>query len=184
MRRQGHSSTAAALAAALLLCSLLLPTQADCPPGKTPDHCKPKGAACTPRKKSECETDYTCDKATRVCVPKSGPTPNPNPSDDDDTPDLHPVPAVPINSPKCILPVSPFSVRTGTPKNHRDRHPGDTNYKNVQAVDLVTNAGQAVYAVQDGELRGLRLAAEVGSKCSKHSADAAWHPGSAAWALS
>jgi murein DD-endopeptidase MepM/ murein hydrolase activator NlpD len=54
-------------------------------------------------------------------------------------------------------------VRTGTPKNHQDRHPGDTNYKNVQAVDLATNAGQAVYAVQDGELLGLGLGLAAGN---------------------
>jgi hypothetical protein len=155
MRRQSFCSTAAALAAALLLCSLLLPTQGACTPGETPYHCKPKGAACTPRKKSECETQYTCDKATHVCVPKPGSNPNPDLSNDDDTPATHPVPAVPINSPKCILPVSPYEVRTGTPKNHQERHLGDTNYKNVQAVDLVTDAGKAVYAVQDGELPGL-----------------------------
>jgi hypothetical protein len=106
-----------------------------------------------------------------VCVPKPSSAPNPDPSDDDDTPDLHPVPAVPAApSPKCILPVSPFEVRTGTPKNHRERHPGDTNYKNIQAVDLVTNAGQAVYAVQDGELSWLRLAAADNVKHSNHSA--------------
>lgn len=148
MKSQYHCSTAAALAAALLLCSLLLPTQAaDCPPGVY--HCKPLGASCKLGKVSECKIPLKCDKATHTCVSRSGPTPTPGPDDDDNGPDVVPVP---INAPKCVLPVSPYEVRSGTPRDHEGRHPGDPNYKNVKAVDLVTNAGQAVYAVQDGEL--------------------------------
>jgi hypothetical protein len=131
---------AAALAAVVVVSCLLLPTYAACPPGQTPVHCKTRGESCTQRKVSECAQPYKCQEG--FCGGR-------------------PLPPDPELTKACALPVSPFQVRTGTPADHEARHRDDPPerrerpgfWKDVKAVDMVVaNAGQAVYAVEDGHL--------------------------------